>query len=74
MKFIVLPDVDECLNWGNNCPQRCVNVKGSHKCQCHEGFTDGSSGRGTMCEANGKHNSLSDTKICVENEEQKDSK
>ncbi|XP_035827354.1 low-density lipoprotein receptor-related protein 2 [Aplysia californica] len=43
-------DVDECANWGNFCPQSCVNVKGSFKCQCHPGFTDPQN-RGTECKS-----------------------
>lgn len=46
-------DIDECAVWGNNCPQACRNVKGSFKCQCHDGFFElfSRSGRGLLCKA-----------------------
>uniref|UniRef100_X1Z8P5 EGF-like domain-containing protein n=2 Tax=Capitella teleta TaxID=283909 RepID=X1Z8P5_CAPTE len=34
-------DINECESMASNtCPQLCINVKGSYKCQCHEGFID----------------------------------
>ena len=44
-------DIDECAKWGNRCPQGCLNVKGSHKCVCDEGFADAARGRGLVCRA-----------------------
>lgn len=35
-------DIDECAQWGNNCPQICNNVKGSYKCSCMTGFIESS--------------------------------
>ncbi|XP_076088432.1 low-density lipoprotein receptor-related protein 2-like [Mytilus galloprovincialis] len=49
-------DFDECSSWGNNCTQICRNVKGSYKCECHEGFQDvskTSSKNGGQCKAAG---------------------
>ena len=43
-------DVDECASWGNGCPQKCQNVKGSFKCQCHKGFFD-TDNKGLECKA-----------------------
>ncbi|XP_041374759.1 low-density lipoprotein receptor-related protein 2-like [Gigantopelta aegis] len=43
-------DIDECVRWGNYCPQLCQNVKGSFKCQCADGFVD-SQRKGTLCKA-----------------------
>ena len=53
-QMFMLSDVDECRAWGHKCPQLCQNVKGSHKCQCAEGFADLTSGRGTLCKASGR--------------------
>ncbi|RUS75762.1 hypothetical protein EGW08_016467 [Elysia chlorotica] len=43
-------DIDECAEWGNNCPQACINMKGSFKCGCHEGFSDPQN-RGLRCKS-----------------------
>ncbi|GFR87432.1 low-density lipoprotein receptor-related protein 2-like [Elysia marginata] len=43
-------DIDECATWGNNCPQECINMKGSFKCRCHEGFSDPQN-RGVTCKS-----------------------
>lgn len=45
-------DLDECASWGNKCPQICLNVKGSFKCQCDtdKGFFDTST-KGMECKA-----------------------
>ena len=50
----IFTDLDECVVWGNNCPQFCTNIKGSFKCHCREGFSDRSGGRGAVCTAVGK--------------------
>ncbi|CAE1155780.1 LRP2 [Acanthosepion pharaonis] len=34
--------IDECAQWGNNCPQICNNLKGSFKCACMTGFFESS--------------------------------
>ncbi|CAL1548074.1 unnamed protein product [Lymnaea stagnalis] len=43
-------DINECATWGNNCPQDCLNVKGSFKCRCHKGFSDPHN-RGQECKS-----------------------
>ncbi|ESO82185.1 hypothetical protein LOTGIDRAFT_170222, partial [Lottia gigantea] len=43
-------DINECDRWGNNCPQKCQNIKGTYKCQCAEGFRDRQR-KGTECKA-----------------------
>ena len=36
---ITLPtDIDECLNSNGGCDQNCLNLEGSYKCSCEEGF------------------------------------
>ncbi|UYV63504.1 FBN1 [Cordylochernes scorpioides] len=36
---VVLPDVDECEEMGNNCAFRCRNTPGSFRCICPYGYT-----------------------------------
>lgn len=44
-------DIDECSSIHlNYCPHKCINTKGSYKCECHEGFID-TRGDGSVCEA-----------------------
>ncbi|CAH1789469.1 unnamed protein product [Owenia fusiformis] len=45
-------DIDECSVWGNFCPQKCYNLKGTHKCQCDVGFSD-ETNKGITCAAQG---------------------
>ncbi|XP_071103874.1 low-density lipoprotein receptor-related protein 2-like [Haliotis cracherodii] len=43
-------DINECAGWGNSCPQLCQNIKGTHKCQCADGFVD-TNRKGTLCKS-----------------------
>jgi len=37
--FVYTADVDECLEGlGVNCQHECINVAGSFRCSCREGF------------------------------------
>jgi hypothetical protein len=50
-------DIDECLNYDSHCPQKCVNEKGSYKCECAENYID-TRGDGSVCEARSADDSV----------------
>ena len=35
--IIFIPDTDECME-PRSCSQKCVNIKGSYKCLCDDGY------------------------------------
>ena len=35
--IISIPDTDECME-PSSCSQKCVNIKGSYKCLCDDGY------------------------------------
>ena len=35
--LISIPDTDECME-PSSCSQKCVNIKGSYKCLCDDGY------------------------------------
>ena len=34
-----ISDNDECLRFNGDCSQLCVNIPGSYRCDCREGYT-----------------------------------
>ena len=43
--FDLFSDLDECSLGEHNCEQLCVNIPGSHRCDCEEGFALNGDGR-----------------------------
>ena len=43
-------DIDECASFNSHCPHECINIKGSHVCECASGFLD-PHGDGSLCES-----------------------
>jgi len=41
IKSIVLlfTDIDECLTNNGECDQVCINIEGSYRCTCHQGYS-----------------------------------
>ena len=37
-------DVNECADSNGGCNQKCVNIGGSYRCECNEGYTLSSNG------------------------------
>ena len=44
-QFVFGADINECHTKANTCEQRCVNVKGSFKCACNDGYQLEAGGR-----------------------------
>jgi len=62
----VSADIDECARWADNrCSQLCVNVKGSYKCRCHDGFSQVATSSLATCKANGKNSHSAFTVVCL---------
>lgn len=36
--FVLLQDVNECLDNNGDCEHKCINEVGSYKCECRDGF------------------------------------
>ena len=43
--LLMYVDVDECLNNNGGCSHKCVNMAGTHRCECPAGSTLHSNGR-----------------------------
>lgn len=44
--FLLFLDIDECSNNGGPCQNgKCINMAGSYRCECQDGFNLGLDGR-----------------------------
>lgn len=57
LSFSPTPDIDECAESLTSCGahSQCVNLPGSHRCQCQSGFEFGFDGRTCVGKKNGLH-------------------
>ena len=37
--FVLITDVNECMDNTDNCSQNCINTIGSYYCYCNDGYT-----------------------------------
>lgn len=44
LSYLPSSDIDECTSNNGGCEQLCVNLEGSHLCECKGGFTLGADG------------------------------
>ena len=45
IKVLLPTDVDECALQTHMCSHKCINVKGSYRCDCYKGYVLDKNGR-----------------------------
>ena len=48
-QFFILSDINECLEENGKCHHKCVNYKGTFRCQCDPGYILQADGRSCKC-------------------------